>query len=138
MLLLSDEAVDLANLSAVELGQVFGDSDQILVHHTVELGERVIVSGLFRLLHLCQVVLHGVELFLVHLSEEGSNLGKHGVLIISFNTGLCKHVSLTLILIIITKLLGQVRGNFLDIFDFALGKELSNRGEIMVLLIVRD
>ena len=44
MLLLSDEAVDLANLSAVELGQVFGDCDQILVHHTVELGERVIVS----------------------------------------------------------------------------------------------
>ena len=52
MLLLSNEAVDLANLVAIELGQVVGDSDQILVHHTVELGERVIVSRLFRLLHL--------------------------------------------------------------------------------------
>jgi len=52
MLLLSNEAVDLANLVAIELGQVVSDSDQILVHHTVELGERVIVSRLFRLLHL--------------------------------------------------------------------------------------
>ena len=138
LLFCRDEAVDLAELGAVELGQVLGNGDQILVHHRVELGEGVIVARLLRLLHLRQVVFHGVELSLVHLSEEGCNLGEHGVLILSFNTGLCQHVSLSLILIIPPVHLGQRGGDLLDVFDFALSQELRHGREVMVVLILRN